>query len=202
MQVDIEMSFTTKEHIQRLIEGLLTYSWPQTSSGSLLAPFPEMSYKEAMEKYGVDKPDTSFDNLLLDITTFVKERSDFASLFNSTGLSDFSAIAIVFNNSGVMTKVCFAKSFSNITIIKVFHFKTLLSKNADGALIKMTKEKYPQLSFAAIRIESAGKWRSSLAKKVAESTMQNFNKQLGASEGDLILLGLGPRESLVIILLN
>lgn len=195
------MSFTTKEHMQRLIEGLLTYSWPQTSSTSLIAPFPEMSYKEAMEKYGVDKPDTSFDNLLLDITSFVKERSDFASLFSSTGLSDFSALAIVFNNSGVMTKVYFANSISYITII-VFHFKTLLSKSADGALIKMSKEKYPQLSFAAIRIESAGKWRSSLAKKVAESTMQNFNKQLGASEGDLILLGLGPRESLVIILLN
>ena len=63
-QVDIEMSFTTKEHIQRLIEGLLTHSWPEDMD-KIVTPFPEMKYKDAMRNYGVDKPDTRFDNLVI-----------------------------------------------------------------------------------------------------------------------------------------
>ncbi len=64
VQVDIEMSFTTKEHIQRLIEGLLTHAWPE-ELGTIETPFPEMKYKDAMQNYGVDKPDTRFDNLVI-----------------------------------------------------------------------------------------------------------------------------------------
>lgn len=63
-QVDIEMSFTTKENIQRLIEGLLNHVWPE-DMGNIPIPFPEMSYKDAMENYGVDKPDTRFGNLVI-----------------------------------------------------------------------------------------------------------------------------------------
>lgn len=64
MQVDIEMSFTTKENIQRLIEGLLNHVWPQ-DMGMIPIPFPEMTYKDAMKNYGVDKPDTRFDVLVI-----------------------------------------------------------------------------------------------------------------------------------------
>ena len=66
-QVDIEMSFTTKEHIQRLIEGLLTHSWPEDMD-KIVTPFSEMKYKDAMRNYGVDKPDTRFDNLVISIS--------------------------------------------------------------------------------------------------------------------------------------
>lgn len=55
------MSFTTKEKIQQLIEDLLQYCWPK-ELGVLNIPFPVMTYKEAMAKYGVDKPDTRFGN--------------------------------------------------------------------------------------------------------------------------------------------
>lgn len=77
MQVDIEMSFTTKEHIQRIIEGLLNHVWPE-DTGSIRIPFPEMTYKDAMNNYGVDKPDTRFDNLVilaLYNMTFVREKA-------------------------------------------------------------------------------------------------------------------------------
>lgn len=56
------MSFTTKEHIQQLIEGLLEHVWPEDN---IRIPFPEMRYKDAMSNYGVDKPDTRFDNLVI-----------------------------------------------------------------------------------------------------------------------------------------
>ena len=63
------MSFTSKDHIQRLVEGVLDHVWPK-DLGSLTAPFPEMTYKEAMAKYGVDKPDTRFENLVERILRF------------------------------------------------------------------------------------------------------------------------------------
>ena len=104
MQVDIELSFTSKEHIQQLIEGLLSHAWPQNWA-ALKTPFPEMSYKEAMGKYGVDKPDTSFDNLLLDITDAVRE-SELPSLFPAAKLPDFAGVAVVFSKASVMMMKC------------------------------------------------------------------------------------------------
>ncbi|KAG9483034.1 hypothetical protein GDO78_009132 [Eleutherodactylus coqui] len=58
-QIDIEMSFVDQLGIQRLVEGLLRYSWPE-EKGALPDSFPIMTYAEAMSSYGVDKPDTRF----------------------------------------------------------------------------------------------------------------------------------------------
>ncbi|KAI9563756.1 hypothetical protein GHT06_011220 [Daphnia sinensis] len=173
-QVDIEMSFTTKENIQRLIEGLLNHVWPE-DMGNLPIPFPEMSYKDAMENYGVDKPDTRFGNLLQDITDLAKA-NEISRIFHSSQIADFAAIAIVFKNSAA-----------------------LISKTAEDSLLasaKMTTNK-TQLAFVLIRMEDGGKWKSSLAKKLTQETMNSVGDRLGVSAGDAILLGLGPRESLV-----
>lgn len=58
-QIDIEMSFVDQAGIQRLIEGLLQYSWPE-ERGPITTPFPTMTYDEALADYGTDKPDTRF----------------------------------------------------------------------------------------------------------------------------------------------
>lgn len=58
-KIDIEMSFVDQAGIQRLIEGLLQYSWPQ-ERGAVTTPFPSMTYEEALAGYGTDKPDTRF----------------------------------------------------------------------------------------------------------------------------------------------
>lgn len=97
--MDIELSFTSKEHIQRLIEGLLSHAWPHNLA-ALKTPFPEMNYKEAMARYGVDKPDTRFGNLLQDVTGIV-QHSDLSRIFPQTKLPDFAAVAIVFAKASV-----------------------------------------------------------------------------------------------------
>nr|DBA17975.1 TPA: hypothetical protein GDO54_016277 [Pyxicephalus adspersus] len=66
-QVDIEMSFVDQLGIQQLVEGLLRYSWPE-EKGTLPDPFPIMTYAEAMNSYGVDKPDTRFEMKITDVT--------------------------------------------------------------------------------------------------------------------------------------
>ncbi|XP_025052533.1 aspartate--tRNA ligase, mitochondrial isoform X2 [Alligator sinensis] len=66
-QIDIEMSFVDQAGIQRLIEGLLQYSWPEEKS-PITIPFPSMSYAEALAAYGTDKPDTRFGMKIVDVS--------------------------------------------------------------------------------------------------------------------------------------
>uniref|UniRef100_A0A8C3JQ89 Aspartyl-tRNA synthetase 2, mitochondrial n=1 Tax=Calidris pygmaea TaxID=425635 RepID=A0A8C3JQ89_9CHAR len=70
-QIDIEMSFVDQAGIQRLIEGLLQYSWPE-ERGSITTPFPSMTYEEALADYGTDKPDTRFGMKIVDIGDFLR----------------------------------------------------------------------------------------------------------------------------------
>lgn len=60
-QLDIEMSFTSVDGVIKLIEELLQYCWP-TFLNALPAKFKRMTYSDALEHYGTDKPDVRFEN--------------------------------------------------------------------------------------------------------------------------------------------
>jgi len=66
-QVDVEMSFVDMEDILRIAEGMFAATWKGAIGVDLPIPFPRLSYKEAMERYGTDKPDTRFEMELKDI---------------------------------------------------------------------------------------------------------------------------------------
>ncbi|XP_008824310.1 aspartate--tRNA ligase, mitochondrial [Nannospalax galili] len=66
-QIDIEMSFVDQTGIQRLIEGLLQYSWP-ADKHPVAIPFPSMTFAEALATYGTDKPDIRFRMKIVDIS--------------------------------------------------------------------------------------------------------------------------------------
>ncbi len=59
-QVDIEMSFIDREDIYNLIEGLLKRVWKTALNMDIPAPFKRISFEEALNRYGIDKPDTRF----------------------------------------------------------------------------------------------------------------------------------------------
>lgn len=63
-QIDIELSFCDREHVLVLIEELLGSFWPT----ELVTPLPRMTYKDAMELYGVDKPDTRYGSTIVNLT--------------------------------------------------------------------------------------------------------------------------------------
>jgi len=67
-QLDIEMSFATEEQIFTLLEGLMAHLFNEVLNVQLPIPFPRLSYVEAMNRYGCDKPDTRFGMELLDLT--------------------------------------------------------------------------------------------------------------------------------------
>ncbi len=68
-QLDLEMSFVERDDILNVIEGLYTAMVPAvTPEKRVLSPFPRMSYAEALERYGTDKPDLRFGMELIDLT--------------------------------------------------------------------------------------------------------------------------------------
>ncbi|MCK9330582.1 MAG: aspartate--tRNA ligase [Candidatus Cloacimonetes bacterium] len=67
-QLDLEMSFVSQEQIYELMEKLFTYVWKETINVELKTPFPRLTWKEAMEKYGCDKPDLRFGLELQNVT--------------------------------------------------------------------------------------------------------------------------------------
>ncbi|AUC92772.1 aspartate--tRNA ligase [Streptococcus suis] len=72
-QVDLETSFLNEVEIQDIVEGLIAKVLKDTKGIDVTLPFPRMSYDNAMNFYGSDKPDTRFDMLLQDLTDTVKE---------------------------------------------------------------------------------------------------------------------------------
>ncbi|NLZ93440.1 MAG: aspartate--tRNA ligase [Firmicutes bacterium] len=72
-QIDIELSFCTQEMIIELMEKMMAYLYREALGIELSLPFPRLTYQEAMERFGSDKPDTRFALELRDISAIVAE---------------------------------------------------------------------------------------------------------------------------------
>lgn len=75
-QVDLETAFLDETEIQELTEGLIAKVMKETKDITVSLPFPRISYDDAMNRYGSDKPDTRFEMELVDVTSIAK-RADF-----------------------------------------------------------------------------------------------------------------------------
>ncbi len=75
-QIDIETSFLSKEEIMEMTERMMKRIMKEVKGIDVETPFPTLTYQEAMERYGSDKPDTRFDMELVTISEIVKD-SDF-----------------------------------------------------------------------------------------------------------------------------
>ena len=72
-QLDIEMSFIDQEDILALIEKLLVQIWREVKGYEIKLPIPRMTYKDAMDRFGSDKPDLRFGYELTEMTDFFKD---------------------------------------------------------------------------------------------------------------------------------
>ena len=75
-QIDVEMSFIDEEDIYEIHERLMKHVWKEILGLDLKIPFPRLTYADAMDRYGSDKPDTRFELELVDVTNVTK-KSDF-----------------------------------------------------------------------------------------------------------------------------
>jgi len=69
-QIDMEMAFVTQEDVWEVIEGMMAQLFKDTLGITLTLPFPRLTYRQSMDRYGLDKPDTRFDWELVDLTGF------------------------------------------------------------------------------------------------------------------------------------
>jgi aspartyl-tRNA synthetase len=72
-QIDMEMSFVTREDILEITEGMIAQVFKETLEIDLPRPFPRMSYADAMESYGTDRPDMRFEMLIKDLTAIFSD---------------------------------------------------------------------------------------------------------------------------------
>ncbi len=158
-QVDIEMSFIEREDIYALIEGLLKRVWKTALNIDLQTPFKRMSFQEALDRYGIDKPDTRFGMELVDMT----------EEFRHSGFKVFNSVVA---QHGVV-KVLNAKGMAGAT---------------QGQMDTMTEvaKSFGARGLAFIKVEG-GEWKSPIVKFFGEAEKQALQTKLGIEEGDLIL---------------
>lgn len=72
-QLDLEMAFVTQEDVFREVEAVMIEIFEEFSDWKVVAPFPRIPYKEAMAKYGIDKPDLRYGLLLQDVSDILKD---------------------------------------------------------------------------------------------------------------------------------
>ncbi|NMA02424.1 MAG: aspartate--tRNA ligase [Clostridia bacterium] len=158
-QLDLEMSFIDREDILTLIEGMVKYIFKETLGKEVVTPLPRLTYKEAMDRFGSDKPDLRFGMELKDISEYVKD-------------SEFKVFAEIVKNGG-QVKGINAKGYN--------HFSR---KDIDD-LTKFVAI-YGAKGLAYINITEEG-IKSPIAKFFTEEQLNNILAKLEAEPGDLLL---------------
>jgi len=165
-QIDVEMSFITREDMYAIIEGLLAAVWRAARGEEIPTPFPRMPFQEAMERFGSDKPDTRFG---IELTDFTK---DFAQ-------SQFKVFRGAVDAGGVV-KALNAKGLASVTQGQI----DSLTETAKGFGAK---------GLAYIKVEG-GEWKSPIVKFFSDAEKKALAEKLRIEEGDLILFGADKRE--------
>ncbi len=158
-QIDIEMSFIDREDIYTLIEGLLKRIWKTALNVEIPTPFKRITFQEAIDRYGIDKPDTRFG---MEIVDFTEE-------FRGSSFKVFSG------------------AVANHGVVKALNAKGLAGAT-QGQIDTMTElaKSFGAKGLAFIKIEG-GEWKSPIVKFFSEAEKAALAKKLGIEEGDLVL---------------
>lgn len=171
-QVDLEMSFITQEDIFRLIEGLLFEVFKATRGIEISRPFTRMTWLEAMNQYGSDKPDRRFDMKLTDLSEVFRD-------------SQFKVFRAALDTGGTV-KAINAKGFACITTGQMEELTELAKLSGAKGL-------------AFIKVEN-GEWKSPIVKFFSDAEKAALTTALGIEEGDLILFGADAWETVCTVL--
>ena len=174
-QIDIEASFVGQEDIIKLVEGLLGRVFKEARGADIPASFDRMTWRDAMDQYGSDKPDRRFDMRLTDL----------GEVFANSTFKVFSGAL----QSGGTVKAINAKGFSSITTGQVEALtQTAVQAGAKG------------LAYIQVRGEAVDTWRSPITKFLSPEEIEAMKEALNIEPGDLILFGAGPWEQVCDIL--
>jgi aspartyl-tRNA synthetase len=162
-QIDVEMSFVEEEDVWQITEPLMIELTEKFSDKQVLKkPFPRLTYREAMDKYGTDKPDLRFGLEIKNITKIV----------NGCG---FAVFANAIKDGGVVRalKADGGAKFSRKEIDEL----TEIAKNKSAK------------GLAYIVIKGKGELQSPIVKFLGDDLSNKIVKEVGAKEGDIIFFG-------------
>jgi len=167
-QIDLEMSFATQEDVQEVAEGLFSVIFEAALGVKIATPFPKMTYDDAMDRFGVDKPDTRFGLELTDVTAIVREAG----------------------GGGVPL---FAEAVGKGGIVKLLRLpggggmsRTEIDKLEDVA------RSFGARGLARAKVAAGGEWtQSPLTKSIEGALRERINEVAGAREGDVLLFQFG-----------
>ncbi|CAO1945844.1 unnamed protein product [Urochloa humidicola] len=172
-QLDMEIAFTSMEDMLKLNEDLMRHVFQALGGIKLPNPFPRLTYAEAMDRYGTDRPDLRFD----------WELKDVSDVFLGSGFKVFSD---ALENGGIIKALCVpggATVFSNTDLKKGTVYAEASKAGAKGLpFLKVMENGY---------LEGIGPLVSSLKPQKKEQLLE----LLGAKPGDLILFALGEQSS-------
>jgi len=168
-QIDVEMSFIDQENIFEMVEGLMKVFYKEIWNRELKLPVPKVSFDEALEKYGSDKPDLRFD---LEMVTL-------NHVFENTS---FKVFQDHIKNKGIITGLlapgCGEYTRNQLDVITDF-----VKKLGAGGLIWMRVKE----------AVSGAELEAPVAKFLSDEEKKNLITELKAKPGDLIFILTGPR---------
>ena len=159
-QIDLEMSFVTQDEVFDIVERLMARLWKAGLGVDLPTPVPRMSYAEALERYGSDKPDTRFG----------MELNDLSEVFASSELRVFQTAL----ESGGRIKGIVAPGCGTYSRKQIDDLTALARQFGAGGLVSIILEE--------------GGFRSSIQRYLSEEQIEQIKAKTGAKAGDLVLI--------------
>ena len=168
-QIDIEASFVNQDDIIGLIEGMLSSMFEQARGVEVPTPFERLTWHDAMNRYGSDKPERRIGMEMVDLTDELKD-------------CEFRVFSGTVANGGVI-KAINAKGLANISVGQV----DKLTKLAQEAGAK-------GLAYIQARDTDRSTWRSPFVKRMTDDEVEALRNKLNIEPGDLILFAADKWE--------
>lgn len=164
-QLDIEMSFADMKDIQDMVEGMMAYVWKGLYGTELKTPFPHIGYRDAMERFGSDKPDMRYGMELKTLTDVVRG-------------APYKILQSIIAEGGIVAGICVKREYGEVGRNEVDRYIDYAKKVGLGGLTWMRCEN--------------GVLNSNITKYFTPEILANIKKAVGAEEGDLVFLIAGP----------
>ena len=158
-QVDIETSFLKAENLFSLTEGLVKEVWEKIHGTEIILPFKKIPYREALNRFGTDKPDLRFAMELVDLNDLARD-------------SNFKVFKTALENKGSVKGLCLPGG-SNLS-----------RKDLDDLTLLARQHGAKGLAWAYV--EGDG-WRSPIAKFFEQSLREAITNKMEAKPGDVLL---------------
>ncbi|MBW1919203.1 MAG: aspartate--tRNA ligase [Deltaproteobacteria bacterium] len=160
-QVDIEMAFTNEDGVIRTVEGIMAELFHEVMGRDITLPLPRLEYKDALERFGTDKPDTRFSMEIVNITDIVRD-------------ADFKVFRHAAQDGGAIKAIKVEKRASEFSRKSLDELSgVVISEGAKGLV--------------SAKVKDSG-WQSSIDKFLDAQQKESINKRLNAGSGDLLLM--------------